>query len=495
MSAYQHTECDNPRRQSRHQRCNIRQTHTDVTHGKLLVEMEKLGGFYYAGSTIVYAVLSLTYVAPLVPALSPWIVTFGVLICTHLTIYLLYRWWYRPSHRLNESLLFSNAARNKPRGPTSKRFKNLRKAKFPGPYPNSWYKVANLRDLNKDKPLSVTAFGQDMIVFLNEQGEVGVLQAYCPHMGAHLGINGTVVKGNVVCPWHNWSFNTKGECVDIPYSGESCDEISSRCHTKSYTHEIVLDMVFVWFDAEGRPPSWHVALPGITPDKFYYGGTGVLELAMHISEAHENSADYYHFHTLHSKLPVPFVHRWLSLKHKSTVQYRSITSRFHEGKKMGTLEIQMDDELAQEQEPERHDTEQHLTEFVNSVQMMFLGKYLVGPEQHTRVTFIGPSVMHFRIHTQFGQIHLVKTLLPLAPFHQYSEDVWFAEHGVPRFFSNLIAYIAHWALEQDRDVWENKMYVQDPILARGDGPFVVFRKWLSQFYSPNSPKAANIIDW
>ncbi|MFO0758059.1 MAG: hypothetical protein U0359_16305 [Byssovorax sp.] len=35
---------------------------------------------------------------------------------------------------------------------------------------------------------------------------------------------------------------------------------------------------------------------------------------------------------------------------------------------------------------------------------------------------------------------------------------------------------------QDFAIWENKRYVPKPILARGDGPIMLYRKWASQFY-------------
>lgn len=41
--------------------------------------------------------------------------------------------------------------------------------------------------------------------------------------------------------------------------------------------------------------------------------------------------------------------------------------------------------------------------------------------QLTRVTFEGPSIVHFDIDSPLGHMHLIKTLLPVEPFRQYTE--------------------------------------------------------------------------
>lgn len=53
-------------------------------------------------------------------------------------------------------------------------------------------------------------------------GKAYVADAYCPHLGAHLGVCGTVQGENVECPYHGWEFSGKnGMCVKIPYDDNS----------------------------------------------------------------------------------------------------------------------------------------------------------------------------------------------------------------------------------------------------------------------------------
>lgn len=60
--------------------------------------------------------------------------------------------------------------------------------------------------------------GKNLIVFRGESDEAHVFDAYCAHMGAHLGVGGTVLPGDCLqCPFHGWIFDGKtGQCVQIP---------------------------------------------------------------------------------------------------------------------------------------------------------------------------------------------------------------------------------------------------------------------------------------
>ena len=42
--------------------------------------------------------------------------------------------------------------------------------------------------------------------------------AFCPHLGAHLGHGGTVDDCQIVCPFHGWKFDADGTNTEIPYS-------------------------------------------------------------------------------------------------------------------------------------------------------------------------------------------------------------------------------------------------------------------------------------
>jgi nitrite reductase/ring-hydroxylating ferredoxin subunit len=75
---------------------------------------------------------------------------------------------------------------------------------FPAPYPNGWYHVCDAEELVGGQVLAITALGREMVGFRGANGVAGVLHAFCPHLGTHLGHGGRVEGDTLVCPYHEW---------------------------------------------------------------------------------------------------------------------------------------------------------------------------------------------------------------------------------------------------------------------------------------------------
>ena len=66
---------------------------------------------------------------------------------------------------------------------------------------------------------------QSFIADTSAISEAAVLDAFCPHMGAHLGFGGEVVGNSIKCPFHGWSFDREGKCQRIPYTSRLTEEV------------------------------------------------------------------------------------------------------------------------------------------------------------------------------------------------------------------------------------------------------------------------------
>lgn len=87
------------------------------------------------------------------------------------------------------------------------------------PYPNGWYCLLESSDLKKEQVKRVNALGEHFLLYRTKSNKVFVTEAYCPHLGADLGVGGQVVDDNIVCPFHLWEFNGEdGQCINVPYS-------------------------------------------------------------------------------------------------------------------------------------------------------------------------------------------------------------------------------------------------------------------------------------
>lgn len=86
------------------------------------------------------------------------------------------------------------------------------------PYPASWYYFGSVRELSQG-PIKKSLLGRQLVGFLTESGQPGVLGSRCVHMGSDLGA-GCVVGESLQCALHHWRFNTSGRCEEIPASDE-----------------------------------------------------------------------------------------------------------------------------------------------------------------------------------------------------------------------------------------------------------------------------------
>jgi phenylpropionate dioxygenase-like ring-hydroxylating dioxygenase large terminal subunit len=78
-----------------------------------------------------------------------------------------------------------------------------------------WYWAMPSRALKRGRARSLAFLGREMVVYRGEDGVVRALDAYCPHMGAHLG-EGKVEGDGIRCLFHDWKYDAAGRCVEIP---------------------------------------------------------------------------------------------------------------------------------------------------------------------------------------------------------------------------------------------------------------------------------------
>lgn len=122
------------------------------------------------------------------------------------------------------------------------------------PIPNGWFAIAWSRDLDAGGVKRIRYFNEELALFRTRSGEPKVLDAYCPHLGAHLAEGGRVIGETIRCPFHGWQFDGAGRCTHIPY----CDRIPPRAQVRSWPVVERDCMIFVWHHAEGQPPNWEV---------------------------------------------------------------------------------------------------------------------------------------------------------------------------------------------------------------------------------------------
>jgi phenylpropionate dioxygenase-like ring-hydroxylating dioxygenase large terminal subunit len=157
-----------------------------------------------------------------------------------------------------------------------------------------WYRVVFSRDLKRGDVLPVRYFGRELVVFRGDDGIAHVLDAHCPHMGAHLGHGGRVVGTTIRCPFHGWRFDGEGRCAEVPFAAH----IPPNARTRSWPTAERNGAVLVYFDPAGEKPDFEVppiddiAVPGVV-----YGARLVHS---NLRQMTENIVDVAHLPVVHS---------------------------------------------------------------------------------------------------------------------------------------------------------------------------------------------------
>ena len=96
------------------------------------------------------------------------------------------------------------------------------------PFPNGWFQVAYSDEVADGDVVPLQYFGKDLVLFRGQDGVPRVLDAFCPHLGAHLGYGGRVEDNCIRCPFHAWRFDGAGKCVDVPYANDEERKIAEE---------------------------------------------------------------------------------------------------------------------------------------------------------------------------------------------------------------------------------------------------------------------------
>jgi cholesterol 7-dehydrogenase len=97
-----------------------------------------------------------------------------------------------------------------------------RSSTYPRQYAVGWYNLCDSDEIPRGQLKHFYILGREMVAFRgdDEHAQISVVEAYCVHLGANLGVGGRVVPGTncIQCPFHLWEFNGKdGRCTKIPY--------------------------------------------------------------------------------------------------------------------------------------------------------------------------------------------------------------------------------------------------------------------------------------
>ena len=95
-----------------------------------------------------------------------------------------------------------------------------------------WQPIAALSQLKENPTKAVRLLGEDLVLFRDRSGTLGLIQESCPHRRVNL-LYGIPEEHGLRCPYHGWLFDETGQCLEMP--AEAPDStFKDRVTAKSY---------------------------------------------------------------------------------------------------------------------------------------------------------------------------------------------------------------------------------------------------------------------
>jgi 5,5'-dehydrodivanillate O-demethylase len=157
-----------------------------------------------------------------------------------------------------------------------------------------WHPVAAKAQLDEQSVLPVRLFGEDLVLFKDAQGRVGLVGDRCAHRQVKLECGYTTGAG-LKCPYHGWTFNTSGQCVDQPGEPEG-SVFRDKVKIPSYPVEELAGLIFTYMGPLPAPllPRWN----RLVWDNVYRV-IGFIEIPCNWLQCMENTPDPVHTEYLH----------------------------------------------------------------------------------------------------------------------------------------------------------------------------------------------------
>jgi phenylpropionate dioxygenase-like ring-hydroxylating dioxygenase large terminal subunit len=163
--------------------------------------------------------------------------------------------------------------------------------------PSAWHFVGESRAFGP-QPGSFKLYDKEFVVFRDSKGELAVLSAHCPHMGANLCM-GKVSGDRLVCPFHEWEFGVDGRCAHIPAQ----EEIPSWGKLARLPVVERHGIAFAWYGS--KEPLWELPFfEGCDPADFFRANIQRVHQEGHWSIVPANAFDIPHLIHVHKRLPI-----------------------------------------------------------------------------------------------------------------------------------------------------------------------------------------------
>lgn len=334
----------------------------------------------------------------------------------------------------------------------------------PGHYARGWHIVLFSQEIAVGEVKPLHYFDRDFVIYRGESGQVAIVDAHCPHLGAHFASDGgRLIGDNIACPFHGWTFAPDGRCVDIPYA----NSIPSKALNALRSWPVLEKNGFIalWYDPlDGATEDYLPDIPewGISAKSWGDWTFNRSRITAQPCDVIENVVDIAHFPHVHGGQAQSFENRFS----ERTVTQLSRVKR-DPGAQMVTPPGLPFDLAALRNENAGEDGDAWGDATYHGPSIMYYYTESVSPEISYRSWWV-----NYHTPVNANELDLCSAVIVAS----------LDDKPLPLEFIQMYPVMAHAAFAQDVEIWKDKIYRPDPILCDGDGPIAKLRNWYEQFY-------------
>lgn len=309
----------------------------------------------------------------------------------------------------------------------------------PGPglssAPGVWLQIGLSSDFPRGGAVQrVTRWGEELVAYRARSGRLVVHRAVCPHLGAHLG-GGTVRGECLECPFHGWQFHPDGGVQYVP----GARRLPARAHLDTFATHEVGGVAFV-FPREVRdavaPPAFPAAITAELQRPGFRSSFSRTQVHANLGEVQENAADSAHLQIVHRPMIT------------GATPFRSIIDDAGAFVTQGVMNLRVGGEV--------------------EMRVRCIDPCSTITSSTSR--YYGSDVLSFGAQITEKHIDLIFVIRTA----KNAPVIGYAIHAMTR---HKLAT----SLDEDRPVWSEKVWLEQPIVSDADGPISAYRRWLAAF--------------
>lgn len=159
-----------------------------------------------------------------------------------------------------------------------------------------WHPAGYSTEVKDKEPYGTFILDEPVVIWRSSDGGLHAMRDICIHRGTALSL-GWIKDDCLVCPYHAWQFNKKGDCVKIPQAPDTA--IPAKAKTPTYHCQEKFGLVWV---ALKKPVYDLPDIPEFESPDWKLVNTGPFSWKSDSSRQVENFTDFGHFPWVHPGL-------------------------------------------------------------------------------------------------------------------------------------------------------------------------------------------------